>query len=292
MYNKKLWIAFLFGAGLTVAALAADETKSVDEAKTAGTVGPERNLKLKPVLLEGSKSDGATLGLDYTYNRKWAASGSLDDSGADTFDFEKAWSTDRLVELRSKGTIATSRERNPNKMIDMALDARYEIKPAASWSFGAGASLKAETDQGLDQRQFGYALQTRTFVNNPIGHGWGLLFLNYGQVDPAKDDQRKKALGGGDLKRFDRWDAEAVLHHDLKGSVGGMKLDSIELQYRHFQEVAPSSAIRAAGLNRFRLGTVRVNLDDRMFVAYSRGRLPFDKQTDRTVKIGFSLKLD
>ena len=89
---------------------------------------------------------------------------------------------------------------------------------------------------------------------------------------------------------YRRWDLEAIYHHNLKGSIGGLPLRSLEFQYRHFQELSPKAAIEAAGLDRHRLGTVRLNLGDDKFIAYSRGRLPFDKQSDRAVKIGVAFK--
>src|SRR5687767_5939285 len=103
-------------------------------AQSAGGAGPERALKVKPVLLEGSETTGATLGLEYTYERKWAASGSKDDSAGDSFDFTKATLWDRLIEVRGQGTVAVSRERNPNKLLDLAANARYDVMPSEKWS--------------------------------------------------------------------------------------------------------------------------------------------------------------
>lgn len=253
--------------------------------------GPERALKVRPVLLEGSKTTGATLGLDYSYERKWAASGSTDDSAATDFNFQDTVLWDRLVEVRGAGTIAASRERNPNKLLDLAVNARYDLMPSEKFAVGAGGSLKAETDQSFKDRQFVYALQMRGFVNNPIGNGWGIVYVNFGRVDPSKDAQRKQALGA-EPKPYRRWDAEVIVHRDLKGSIGKLKLKSFELQYRHFQEVSAPTSIRQAGLARYRLGTIRVNLGDDYFLAYSRGRLPFDRQSDRAIKVGWTYKFD
>lgn len=254
-------------------------------------VGPERALKIKPVMLEGNKTTGATLGLEYTYERKWTASGSTDDGPGDKFDFTKTVLWDRLVEVRGAGTIAVSRERNPNKLLDLAVNARYDVMPSEKWSAGAGASLKAETDQSFEDRQFVYALQLRGFLNNPIGNGWGIAYLNFGRVDPKNDEQRKRALGA-EPEHYRRWDAEIVIHRDLKGSIGKLNLKSLEMHYRHFQEVSATAAIRQAGLHRQRLGAVRLNVGDDYFVAYSRGRLPFDRHSDRAIKLGWSYKLE
>jgi hypothetical protein len=249
----------------------------------------ESGLQVRPVLVDGRATTGATLGLEYKYARKWARSGSTGDSGPESFDFSNAVLWDALVEVRGSGTAAASSERNPNKLLDLAVNARYDRMPSEKWSAGAGVTLKAETDQGFDERQFVYGLQLRGFVNNPIGHGWAIAYLNFARVEPRGDAERTKALGA-DLDPYRRWDAEIVLHRDLKGSIGSLKLMSIEAQYRHYQEMSPLPVVRSAGLNQHRLGTLRLRINEDYFIAYSRGRLPFDKQSDRTIKIGWTYK--
>lgn len=69
-------------------------------------------------------------------------------------------------------------------------------------------------------------------------------------------------------------------------------MKSIEFQYRHYRELSAPASIERSGLDRYRLGTVRLNAGDDYFVAYSRGRLPFDRQSDRAVKIGWSGKFE
>ena len=234
-------------------------------------------LQIKPVLLDG-KSSGTTLGLDYKYERQWKWS----PADADTV-------ADGLVELRGEGTVAASAARNPNKLLDLAVNLRYQYL-GEGWLAGAGASLKAETDQRFDDRQLVWAAQLQAWRLNPLGaNGWGVVYLNLGRVQPGADATRKAALAA-DPGGYRRWDLEAIYHHNLKGRIGGLPLRSLEFQYRHFQELSPKAAIEAAGLDRHRLGTVRLNLGDDKFIAYSRGRLPFDKQSDRAVKIGVEYK--
>lgn len=96
----------------------------------------------------------------------------------------------------------------------------------------------------------------------------------------------------GNLKGYRRWDAEVVYRIDLKGAVLSIPLKSLEFQCRHFQEVSAPAAVEQASIDRSRLGTIRLNLGDDKFIAYSRGSLPFDKQRDRTVRIGWEYRFN
>ena len=268
------WIAL---AGLIAAGPPAHAAVSAN-GDGAETTSP---LVLKPVLLDSLKSAGATLGLDYKYERQWVTNVGGDDVLAD-----------RVIEVRGEGTIAASADRNPNKLLDLAANARYDYL-GEGWRGGAGGSLKAESDQGFDNRQLLWALQFRGGWNNPLGgRGWALGYLNLGRIEPGADVIRKKTLGGVDLKSYRRWDAELIYHKDLKGQVGPLVLKSLEFAYRHFQEVSASAGVKQAGIDRHRLGTVRLNVGDEYFVAYSRGRLPFDKQSDRSIKVGWTYKFE
>jgi hypothetical protein len=258
----------------------------------APAAAAEPQFTFKPVVIDSKNASGATVGLEYKYERQWKAAGGSDDTGKPTFDFENVKIWDRVGELRAQGTIAAARERNPHKLLDLAGNYRYDYS-AGPWVAGAGATLKAETDQSFDKRQFVYGLQARGFVNNPLGgNGWALAYLNFGRVDPAADADRKAALGGAKLSAFNRWDIEAIWHYDLKGGIGSMAPRSLEFQLRHFQEISPPPAIERASLDQQRLVTVRLNFSDDKFIAWSRGKLPFDRQSDRAVKIGWTYQFE
>jgi hypothetical protein len=253
---------------------------------------PEQVFTIKPVMLDASKSTGATVGLEYTYFYRSFRKLDSNDAGKPDFSFADVVLRSVTTEVRGSGTLAASVERNPNKLLDLGASLRYDRSLGADTVVGAGARLKAETDQSFDDKQFGYSLELRGGVNNPLGpEGWLLAYLNFGRIDPKGDHARSKALGGASLSAYPRWDAEAIYHIDLKGRIGGTSLRSLEVQYRHFQEVGAPVAIENAGLDRHRLGTVRLNFRDDLFVAFSKGSLPFDKQSDRSVKIGFAYQL-
>ena len=217
-----------------------------------------------------------------------STSGSSDDSGRDDFAFDQVGLWDRVLAVRGQGTIAASSERNPNKLLDLSVQGRYD-RLGDGWRGGLGGVLKAETDQRFEDRQFTWGLQLRTSVNNPLGwQGWLIVHLNLARVQPQGDAAREAVLGARATDGYRRWDAEVLWHKDLKFQLGSLDLRSLELQYRHFQELSAPAALSDAGLHRHRLGTVRLNIGDDKFIAYSRGKLPFDRSSDRVVKAGWT----
>jgi hypothetical protein len=245
-------------------------------------------LTVKPVLLDGHNGSGATLALDYKLEYQRSSSGAGDDTGRDTFSFDKVGLWDRVLEVRGQGTLAVSSERNPNKLLDLALHTRYD-RLGDGWRAGLGFQFKAETDQSFDDRQFAWGLQLRSSYNNPFDlNGWAIAYLNLARIQPNSDKARAAALMTQDLDGFRRWDAEIIWHKDLGLKLGKLDIRALEVQYRHYQEVSAPAAIRAAHLDRHRLGTVRLNIDGDKFIAYSRGSLPFDRKSDRAIKVGWT----
>ncbi len=50
--------------------------------------------------------------------------------------------------------------------------------------------------------------------------------------------------------------------------------------------------VKTAKLDKFESFTARLSLKNNLFVAYSKGKLPFDQEKDRIYKIGWSYKLE
>lgn len=249
-------------------------------------------LHFKPVFLDSKNNEGGTVAVEYTYKRDWKR--VIESPEPDETDYEFDAVRERLfvAEVRGSGTIAANAKRNPNKFLDLGIDWSYQPDLGPQSILGVGGRIKAEADQSFDNKQFAYLLQLSSHTNDPLGpKGWLWAYLNFGRIDPKGDEARKTALGGSGLSAYNRWDVEAIYHYYLRGSLGGTNLKSLEVQYRHFQEVGAPGAVKAAGLDRHRLGTVRLNMANGLFVAYSKGSLPFDKQSDRAVKVGWSYQL-
>lgn len=115
--------------------------------------------------------------------------------------------------------------------------------------------------------------------------------LGYGTVDPQEDDARKTALGV--LEQYDRADLE----FSLATMVGTYRGGEVKLayNYRYYREINADRAIKAAGLHRSRLSSVRLMFPSSSaggvgFLGYTTGRLPFGVKDDAVLEIGFSFQ--
>jgi hypothetical protein len=250
---------------------------------------PSRTFSIEPVVLDGSNSTGASLGI------AWLLKGTVVENNlsaakrpSDTFDDVAAPVTRFELGYRLAGTATADKERNPKNFQDGLLDAKVlysgPIGAAAAGLFG-----KYEADQSLDNTQVVYGLRV-TLAKLGIADAKKLDFIaldaNLGQVDPRKDATREAALGTTDPDRYYRWDLEFLYIYP----VAARGIEALEFNYRYFRETNPPAAVEQAGLDRNRLSTVRVGLRNDFFVAYSSGKLPFDRQSDRIYEAGWSYK--
>jgi hypothetical protein len=245
-------------------------------------------LTFKPVLLDSGSSAGTSLGLDYDFKAKYEFAGSQTGAGSPTIDpndLNKTFKKGQL-DLRARGTLASSKEKNPNKLLDFSTAGVLKLDAPEAY-YKIGGILAYETDQGFDNKQYMYgvtasASKVRIFMPGDAGS----VLLNYGTVKPTDDAARKEAIGN--LDSFKRWDVEV----SYSIPINKQKVRSIDFDYRLYQETSPPDAIKAAGMDRNRLGLVRVNLDQDFFLQYSRGSLPFDQKSERVIKIGWSAKFE
>lgn len=69
-------------------------------------------------------------------------------------------------------------------------------------------------------------------------------------------------------------------------------IKSVEFNFRYFVENNAPATIRIAGLDKHQLGTILLNLKNDLYVAYSAGKLPFDRRNDQIFQIGYSYKFN
>ena len=159
-----------------------------------------------------------------------------------------------FLQVLGQGTVAASSDLNPNKLLDLAITGGAEISTYSTY-YRVGAALKGEADQSWDSRQHFYGLSAQATRQALLfGSGTGTIILNFGRVDPGKDDKRK-ALAGN-LDPFTRWDVEAT--YSMKLVNPGEANDTpiilrpryLALSYRHYQETGAPASIKAAGPDR------------------------------------------
>ena len=246
-------------------------------------------LTIEPVVLDASESSGATLGL------QWQVKDSIVDTGigkaekSDTFgDVEKLVIRSFLVDYQLSGTATAAKERNPKNFLDALLDAKFEYSRSGLGAAG-GVFGKYESDQSFDNKQAVYGLRGTVLKMGLVGKLDVIaLDANYGQVDPSKDEARQAALGASRLENYYRWDFEFLYNYPIGP---GRPITAVEFNYRFFREQSAPPEVEQAGLARHRLGTLRLGLRNDLFIAYSHGKLPFDRQSDRIFEIGWSTNL-
>ena len=211
---------------------------------------------------------------------------STDDSGAGGIDPDVAiGSLD--VTYEGSGTIAASADRNPKNFVDAQVDVKF-LYSAGFGSVSAGGFAKIEADQTFDNTQTVVGARATWAKRGVLARNDLIaLYANYGSVEPGDDEARKTALAVTELDSYERTEFEAVYIYPTGWSV----VSAIELNYRHFQEIDAPAAIEAAGIDSHTLSTVRLALPKDMFLAYSKGKLPFDRADDKVLEIGFSYKL-
>jgi hypothetical protein len=114
------------------------------------------------------------------------------------------------------------------------------------------------------------------------------LVVAYGEVNPEGDTQRTAILGP-DLKNYYRWDGELL--YQMNFGSNESKIETLEFNYRVFQEQTPPPAIVSAGLDLFQLATIRLGFTKNYFIAYCIGEMPFNQKSEQIYKIGWTYNL-
>lgn len=279
---------FQLGTSLAVAA-AISVLNQTANAQTSPEERKPFQATIKPVLIDSANQTGTALGIDYDINYVKTLGGkgktSRGERTVSDSDADVAIREGELV-ARVRGTMASSKEKNPNKLIDLSAAGHYLVSTVPAW-YRVGGNLTYETDQSLANKQLALgasagASKVSIFQNGDAG---SIMFI-LARVNPIDDTARKTAEGK--LDAFQRWNLE--VSYSL--NINSQKLRSVDVNYRHYQEISPSTAIKNAGLDRNKLGLIRLNLDQGFFLQYSSGSLPFDQRSERAVKVGWTAKFD
>ena len=269
-------------APTTPAGSTTDESAAESNSANAGDI-----FQLRPVVIDTQDGTGATLGLEFLAK---GAIISKDFSTDDTGDEFVTDSTlgDLQLEYEARGTVAVDRDRNPKDFIAALLKLNYYFQKDFG-TFSGGGLISYETDQDFDDKQSVYGIQvTYAKMDLPFKNDIFAVDLRRNQIDPTDDKERSTVLGTTSLDKYYRTDVEVLYIHTLNWKE---LVQTIEFNYRYFRESSPPAAIEAADIDRHQLITYRIGLPKDFFIAYSTGKLPFDRKDDRIFEIGLSYKL-
>lgn len=267
-------------------------------AAAAQTAAPDsaphwkQRFTLKPVVYDtAAAGQGMSLGLDYDfvgeYSRRPLPRTSVGNEEFTVEDFANTRLSYAAGQVTARGSIAGSKAKSPNKLVDFRGDALY-VWDVASFTGQISAVGKFETDQSMDDRQYMYGVAASASKRGLLGQGdIGSVIITFGSVNPTQDAERKRLLGV--LENYRRWEGEATYS---VGIAHNEWMRSLDLGLRVFKETNPPGAVAAEGLDRHRWGVVRLNLKNDLFLQYSGGSLPFDKSNERAIRAGWSMKLE
>lgn len=117
----------------------------------------------------------------------------------------------------------------------------------------------------------------------PSGRALPVVLVALEQIDPQKNADRLAV--DADNSKYGRWRGEIGMKTKL-ARISGQDVWAFG-SYRVFQELSPSSAIRAAGLHRFEYWAVGVEMENGLGFTYSKGKMPFDRKEEQVFDIGY-----
>jgi len=248
--------------------------------------GTDTKFEINPVVIDSKNGTGSTLGIEYKLKGDLLSKSFGSKDSGEELD-PNATIGSAVIGYSANGTVATSEDRNPKNFLEFQLDTKLRFSYSGKGTLLGGIFAKYETDQSFDNKQFVYGLggtygKYAVFAENDF-----ISFdANYGRVDAKDDDERKQALGGASLDPYYRWNFEFLYMIPIQSTA----VTALELNYRYFKENSAPTAIKNAEIDEHQLATIRVGLKYDLFVAYSAGKLPFDRKNDQIFQLGYSYK--
>lgn len=244
-------------------------------------------LSFKPILIDSKNSTGSTVGVEYEIKGDLFSMLLEEKNASDGFD-PNATIGAAEISYSALGTVAASASRNPKNFIEFRLDGRLRYSTPHKGTFRAGLFTNYETNQSFNNKQTVYGLAGTWGKQTIVARNdFFSIDAGYGRVDPKDDAERKKVLGSMPLEAYYRWSLELLYKIPIRTDV----IRALEFNYRYFKEINPPSRIKNASLDVHQLGTLRVELNKDLFLAYSSGKLPFDRKDDKIVQVGLSYNL-
>lgn len=270
--NTKLGVLFALLSGgvlMNVQANAADLSPKV--------------ANLNPVVMDTGNAGETVLGLEYQFKGDLLSKALSDNEGSDLLAADGSI-RNVVLSYDMRGTLATDKEKNPKDFQTFGLDAQL-LHSTDKGTLKSGAFVKYEMDQGFDSKQWRYGLGA-TYGKSSllVSHDFLGVDVNYGTIAVDSDVEREALLGEATLADYDRVDAEVLYLYPLKNPL----IDTVEFNYRIFYELDAPDIIKANRLDQYELTTLHLGLKNKLYLAYSEGKLPFDRQAGQLFQLGIS----
>jgi hypothetical protein len=252
------------------------------------------SFTLAPVALDSKEGGGSAIGIQYELADEFRfaskGTGNEDNSGSEPLnpdqDLSGLYGRSGFVKFDADGTWTVDKEDNPASTAQAKIVAGYGSFQEKN-SLDLGGFVGLEGDQDYENRNTLYGVELGGHYSfTEDASTYATFFLDYGQVDASGDEERM-ALTGDDS--YDRFSGELQLSYGLQKLGTAMtSIISLQLNYRYYQEVDAPDIIRDNDWDRYALATFLLRFHKGLYLAYSSGTLPFDKQNDKIFSIGFS----
>lgn len=250
--------------------------------------GSKSSFDFNPVVMDSKNGSGSTVGAEFKFKGNLLTK-SFDSKDSGDVLNPNATIGAAVIGYSGSGTVAASDTRNPKNFLEFQLDAKLCYSGPDKGTVLGGFFSKYEANQGFTNKQAVYGLGGTYGKYAVFGENDFVAFdANFGRVDPKDDTERASALGVATLDPYYRWNLEFLYMVPIQSA----NVKAIEFNYRYFQEVNASDAIKAATLDKQQLATLRVGLKNDFFLAYSAGKLPFNRKDDQIIQLGFSYKFN
>lgn len=159
----------------------------------------KNSFDFKPVVIDSKNGTGSTVGIEYEFKGEQTKSLNSNDAGVGLNP--DATIGEAVLGYTAKGTVATSKDRNPKNFLEFQLDGKYRYSASGKGSMLGGLFAKYESNQSFTSKQSVYGLGGTYGKMDVLGSNDFVAFdANYGRVDPKDDTARQAALGATPLR--------------------------------------------------------------------------------------------
>ena len=284
----------IFPYGLASAATGSVELKDGDALATIFSVTNSENAKkpeflkslsIKPVIYQPKDGDGAALGLSYQLLLRPYVVDLIVEDGPGTSP--SSWSSKMLtLDAEVKGVYHAKAATNIENVIDAKGLMTFRLGKG-EWSTKTAVGGSFAKRQDSDSQETAWEISETVGVIFPrLGYSQAFVRTVLAYVNPSNNKAREKALGT-EAENFKRLEIEAFLNVPINRGM----LRKVELRHLLFSELAPPEKIKDAGLNKARLSSVYLALDNDFFIAYTRGNVPEDQKSKAVLTLGWSTNI-
>ena len=255
----------------------------------------EKEFTVTPVMLDSDNNSGSTIGLKYEIGDKVnffedKNNSEINDGQIVVEEIDTIYGKSGFIKYNLNGVWTVDEDNNPISTSNARIEGGYG-------NFQDGYEIEISVFSGLEGNQ-DYSDRNKIYGLKAGGHysfdknntGTFIdLSVGYEQVDASEDEGRKLITNDDE---FDRLSGELQASYKIK-ELGTSKtsVTSLQFNYRYYKEMDASDSVRNSNTDIHKFATYMIKFNEGLYAAYSTGTLPFDRQDDKILEIGFSQTL-